>query len=703
MIMTETSVGGPHLKGMIKHARASGYTFESAIGDVADGSITQKDSKHCKITSLNNIDNNNIVNSIIISDNNKLGFHNILDSGVNSPMNWTHETNDHDNSESVSEYGLGWKSGGVNLGDKMTLYTKCDDEKGVKYFMVILDWNQMKTKNSPECYNPTIIPITMTHYNNYHPFDNGSSIVIESLNRALVPKDKISFEYRLEQYIKRVYAHFLCNITIEVNGKRVIPYTNPLNKIDYPHPIIEYKIWILWNSSNIDYNIITAKKSKKGKYNSFKKFSISQRVTFTSKYLIEKITPIEFDELSKQANTISELYFSGTSTYGYDLKEPKNGTIHIRRDKRYITDPTIYTNSNREETIRDARYSFNRIKNNGEYNYHYLELYYKDKKINRLLGQEFTKRLGPNFPDNLLTYTLSKVETLIRGASSGLGNATSWKNKWNTKYEIEFDTKKEYHINLELGITNKKRLEKEKETKYPGIDDIMGSFQSTKFDDKIKNNDIKRDNNLDKRDSIKQNIDIISNGDPEVINEDPEVINEDPEVINEDPEVINEDPEVINKDPEVINEDPEVISNLIVEKISCPEKKNIDANFRIDAQVYFGLTGYNKQIKDHTEIKTHKLPNKEGDYLLCKYGCTKQEIRKREGGGNYSNESMVILNSYSVETIENARIIEGKLKQFIVNCEFTELQGTKNEYFYCKNTFYQNLQHKFPNIIYGKN
>ena len=147
--MTETSVGGPHLKGMIKHARASGYTFESAIGDVADGSITQKDSKHCKINSLNNIDNNNIVNSIIISDNNKLGFHNILDSGVNSPMNWTHETNDHDNSESVSEYGLGWKSGGVNLGDKMTLYTKCDDEKGVKYFMVILDWNQMKTKNKP--------------------------------------------------------------------------------------------------------------------------------------------------------------------------------------------------------------------------------------------------------------------------------------------------------------------------------------------------------------------------------------------------------------------------------------------------------------------------------------------------------------------------------------------------------------------------
>ena len=40
--MNTAYVGGPHLRGMIKHARASGYTFESAMGDVSDGAITQK-------------------------------------------------------------------------------------------------------------------------------------------------------------------------------------------------------------------------------------------------------------------------------------------------------------------------------------------------------------------------------------------------------------------------------------------------------------------------------------------------------------------------------------------------------------------------------------------------------------------------------------------------------------------------------------
>ena len=51
-----------------------------------------------------------------------------------------------------------------------------------------------------------IIPITMTHYKNQHPFDNGSTIVIESLNSALVPKDKKSFEYRL-YYMYSITKH----------------------------------------------------------------------------------------------------------------------------------------------------------------------------------------------------------------------------------------------------------------------------------------------------------------------------------------------------------------------------------------------------------------------------------------------------------------------------------------------------------------
>ena len=139
--MNTTSVGGPHLRGMIKHARASGYTFESAMGDVSDGAITQKDSNCCKISTINSFNDKNIISAIKISDNNLLGFKNILNSGIDSPMNWTHESIDHDDDENVSEYGLGWKAGSVNLGDKMTLYTTFINENSKKkekvYYMII--------------------------------------------------------------------------------------------------------------------------------------------------------------------------------------------------------------------------------------------------------------------------------------------------------------------------------------------------------------------------------------------------------------------------------------------------------------------------------------------------------------------------------------------------------------------------------------
>jgi hypothetical protein len=688
--MTTNSVGGPHLKGMIQHARASGYTFESAIGDVADGSITQKDSNYCKITSFNNINDNNIVNSIKISDNNELGFHNILDSGVNSPMNWTHESDTHLDSDDVSEYGLGLKSGSVNLGDKMTLYTKYTDKitDKIKYLMVILDWNKMSLKESPECYNPDmIINISVEDYKNQHPFDNGSSIVIESLNRVLVPKDKKSFDFRLEQYIKRVYSYFTNNITIEVNNKVIEPYISPLNKINYPHTIIEYKIWILWNSSNIDYNIVISKKRKNKGYCNFKKLCVSRRATHTSKYLIETIKTLDFNELTANASSITELWFKGTNTYGFDLNEPKKGSVYIRRGNRYITDPTIYTDSSHKEIIIDPRYSFNNKSNNGEYNYHYLELYYTDKRVNKLLGQEFTKRLGQNFPDNLLTHTLSNVEKFIRSASQGLGNASTWKKKWTSEYGIEFDTELDYSKNLELGDNNKKKEEVERNKNYPGVKNIKEIFTKDS-DAQVKNTKVNSESvevmNTEDSDSRVKNTE---DSDSRVKNtEDSDSQVKNTEVKNT--EVMNTE----DSDTEVMNTED-----------SDTEVMNTDTNFRPGAIIYEAIADYDKQESSHTSIRTHKLPNKVGNYIRCKIGYTEQEIRKREGGGDYNSEKVRIMKTHFVGSVEKALQIEAKLKKFIVDCEFTELQCNRNEYFYCKESHFIDLQTDFANIIYEKN
>ena len=150
--------------------------------------------------------------------------------------------------------------------------------------------------------------------------------------------------------------------------------------------------------------------------------------------------------------------------------------IYQYREVRYITDPTIFTDNKKLEILSDARYSFNKIPTNGENNFHYLELKFKDKKINRLLGQEFTKRLGSNFPDNLLTYTLSMVEKMIRSASTGLGNATSWKNKWSKKYYLDFDTGLSFYENKKLGEKSLENFKNKTKTNYPDADNIKGSF-----------------------------------------------------------------------------------------------------------------------------------------------------------------------------------------------------------------------------------
>ena len=53
-----------------------------------------------------------------------------------------------------------------------------------------------------------IILISKEDFKKQHPFDYGSSIVIESLNRDIVPKDKVSFNFRLKQYVRQVCSLF---------------------------------------------------------------------------------------------------------------------------------------------------------------------------------------------------------------------------------------------------------------------------------------------------------------------------------------------------------------------------------------------------------------------------------------------------------------------------------------------------------------
>ena len=59
------SVSNPTLKGEIKKARASGYTFVKAMGDICDGSITMDGGKNIEIILWGT---DNVISSIEVKD-----------------------------------------------------------------------------------------------------------------------------------------------------------------------------------------------------------------------------------------------------------------------------------------------------------------------------------------------------------------------------------------------------------------------------------------------------------------------------------------------------------------------------------------------------------------------------------------------------------------------------------------------------------
>ena len=82
--------------------------------------------------------------------------------------------------------------------------------------------------------------------------------------------------------------------------------------------------------------------------------------------------------------------------------------------------------------------------------------------------------------------------------------------------------------------------------------------------------------------------------------------------------------------------------------------------------IYLGIANYDKQCKSQTCWALHKFPIQKGRYIRCKYGYTCQEIRKREGGSNYSAESLRIIVSYVVNSENDAINIEDKIKNYVI-------------------------------------
>ena len=184
----------PSVRGEIKKARASNYTWLRAISEFFDNSIDvllkDKDNHNliCKINL--DCDSNEELVSFSISDNytNGITDHNI--------WNWTYDRDrmEHD----CGEYGTGFKSGSVNISNHLRLITK----NGGNYTKVDADWNDMSVSNT---WTPEFKEINEKDYKGIHPFDNGSTFVLKQLIKSNIPYDIQYLEMVLINHIKITY------------------------------------------------------------------------------------------------------------------------------------------------------------------------------------------------------------------------------------------------------------------------------------------------------------------------------------------------------------------------------------------------------------------------------------------------------------------------------------------------------------------
>ena len=154
-------IQAPTLKGEIKKARASNYTWLRVISEFIDNSndVLIKSDQTQKVIQIKlNLDTNDNIFSICISDN--------YVDGIKDPniWNWTYERNRVD--DDCGEFGTGFKSGSVNIASELLVVTLNDDE----YIKMRAEWDEMSLRDD---YTPTYDTIHESDYKVYHPFNLG--------------------------------------------------------------------------------------------------------------------------------------------------------------------------------------------------------------------------------------------------------------------------------------------------------------------------------------------------------------------------------------------------------------------------------------------------------------------------------------------------------------------------------------------------
>lgn len=387
----------PTVKGEIKKARNSGYDVQSSLFEFIDNACDTNCSL-IKIDIKEKIEHDiKKLNKIIISDNNDLG---ISENNLYKIFSWTFDR-ERDNSN-IGEYGTGFKSASVNLGNSLNVITY--DVENNKYLKAIADWDEMEENNR---WNPKILEINQLFYKEYHPFNKGTSFIIENLRHEFFQNQKESY-YLVEKLFQEIsynYKYYLrenVDKAIIIKGiyregekkEKVLSFNNKNDFLYFfdknDKLIYESKILVYRDYANF-YNFFIQKKNNRNNHVSTELVEfIEKRKNGNSNLKCSEIS----NRIIASMSLVGEIIFKSCNYYQQNVEQIEScGSVDIIHNSRIVGKEINYRNHRNDEETKYIKH----------------EIISNSKKLSALLGIQFNKK--SSVVDNDLKYSLEYLQT----------------------------------------------------------------------------------------------------------------------------------------------------------------------------------------------------------------------------------------------------------------------------------------------------
>jgi hypothetical protein len=175
---TRLITGSPHFSGVRRQHRQSDYNLKKSICEFVDNPLML--CKHISVAFKLSEKVKGYLAQLTVSDDYEHGFQHMFEEGIRNPFNPTHMRDGQDDDEETSQFGIGLKAGAIATGDKLEIYTKVAG----KYYRIEFDFLEM-CERIEDSFSPNIRDITEEEYRARHPFEQGSTLVLSSINQSI--------------------------------------------------------------------------------------------------------------------------------------------------------------------------------------------------------------------------------------------------------------------------------------------------------------------------------------------------------------------------------------------------------------------------------------------------------------------------------------------------------------------------------------